>query len=221
MEINYSCKALVLYGTNIGSTVGLKLTQDARNLMQLTEYHKEVFIGLLLGDGSLKTNKSKTVAYFKYNQSVIITDYVLHLFNTLSHYCTHLPNYHIRKYDTDYLQLYSRSLLALLELYELFYKDGVKILPQCFEDLLTPVVLAYWVIYDGSKAESGFYINTHSFSKAEHLLIQKALMSKLGLECNIHRHKTQYKIYITARSISKFKTLITLYFYKTIMYKLY
>ncbi|KAI9309766.1 homing endonuclease [Dichotomocladium elegans] len=108
--------------------------------MQLTEYHREVFIGLLLGDGSLKTNKSKTVAYFKYNQSVIRTGYVFHLFDTLSHYCTHLPNYHVRKYDTDYLQLYSRSLPALLELYEFFYKDGVKILPQCFEDLLTPVI---------------------------------------------------------------------------------
>ena len=73
---------------------------------------------------------------------------------------------------------------------------------------------------DGSKAESGFYINTHSFSKDEHLLIQKALYSKLGLICNIHRHKTQYKIYITAKSMPKFRTLVSPYFHKTIMYKL-
>ena len=130
IEINNYCKALVPYGTNINSTVGLKLTQEARNLMRLTEYTRRVFIGLLLGDGSFKTNKSKTVAYFKYNQAVIRAGYVLHLFEILSHYCTHLPNYHVRKYDTGYLQLYSRSLPALLELYELFYKDGIKIIPR-------------------------------------------------------------------------------------------
>lgn len=62
IEINNSCKALVPYGANISSTVGLKLTQEARNLMRLTEHTREVFIGLLLGDGSFKTNKSKTVA---------------------------------------------------------------------------------------------------------------------------------------------------------------
>lgn len=188
--------------------------------MQLTPYHKEVFIGLLLGDGSLKTNLSKTAAFFKYNQAVIRSGYVFHLFNTLSHYCTHLPNYHVRKYDTDYLQLYTRSLPALLELYKLFYKDGIKIIPQDFEELLTPIVLAYWAMDDGSKSSHGFYINTHSFSKDEHLLIQKALKTKLGLECNIHRHKNQYKTYITAKSMPRFKTLVKPYFHFTIMYKL-
>jgi LAGLIDADG DNA endonuclease family len=61
---------------------------------------------------------------------------------------------------------------------------------------------------DGSKSSHGFYINTHSFSKDEHLLIQKVLKSKLDLECNIHKHKNQYKIYITAKSMYRFRTLV-------------
>lgn len=56
-------------------------------------------------------------------------------------------------------------------------------------------------------------------AKDEYLLIQKALF-KFSLVYNIHKHKTQYKIYITAKSLSKFKTLVILYFYKIIIYKL-
>ena len=48
------------------------------------------------------------------------------------------------------------------------------------------------------RRESGFYLNTLSYSLQEHIILQKALKLKFDLETNIHRHDNKYKLYIKA-----------------------
>lgn len=122
--------------------------------------------------------------------------------------------------DTSYLQIYTRVLPCLRLYYNIFYLNGVKIIPTNIETLLTPVGIAYWAIDDGSKAGSGFYFNTHSYTLEEQELLKSILFSKFGLLCNIHKHKNQYKLYIIASSITKFRTLVIPYFHDSIIYKL-
>ena len=89
--------------------------------------------------------------------------------------------------------------------------DGVKKIPYNIHDLLSPRALAFWAMVDGSLSESGFYLNTLSYSLQEHIILQKALQDKFDLKTNIHRHGAKYKIYIRAKSMVKFRSLVSPY----------
>jgi LAGLIDADG DNA endonuclease family len=67
-----------------------------------------------------------------------------------------------------------------------FYVNGTKIVPNIIGVILTDVSLAYRVQDDGSKTGSGFYLNKHSYTYSEHLLLKEVLWPKLHLDCNIH-----------------------------------
>ena len=73
---------------------------------------------------------------------------------------------------------------------------------------------------DGSSTPEGFYLNTHSFSYEEQIILQKALLYKFGLECNIHKHGKQFKLYIKAKSKPLFISLVKPYFSSFFLYKL-
>jgi len=48
---NNKNKCLILWGTNLQSTVGIKFTQNELNIIKLPYYIKSVMIGILLSDG--------------------------------------------------------------------------------------------------------------------------------------------------------------------------
>jgi hypothetical protein len=74
---------------------------------------------------------------------------------------------------------------------------------------------------DGSISESGFYLNTHSYSLEENLILQKALKSKFFLYTNLHKHGNKYKIYIRGKSMEYFRYIVLPYFSESFFYKLY
>lgn len=74
---------------------------------------------------------------------------------------------------------------------------------------------------DGSIAESGFYLNTHSYTKDEQIILQKALYTKFNLDTTIHVHGDQFKLYIRAKSMPTLRYLVLPYFAPSFYYKLY
>ena len=74
---------------------------------------------------------------------------------------------------------------------------------------------------DGSISESGFYLNTHSYSMKEKLIIKDVLKLKFNLDTNIHKHGNQFKIYVRAKSMSTLRLLVLPYFSPSFYYKLY
>lgn len=61
---------------------------------------------------------------------------------------------------------------------------------------------------DGNKAQSGFYLNTQSFSKDDNLFLIKILRDKSDFNCTIHKQGQNdfiYRIYIRADSINNLK----------------
>lgn len=65
---------------------------------------------------------------------------------TLSHYCSSLPNIvkSERRGNINYGLLFGTRLLPCFnELYDLFYKNKVKVVPDNIYNLLTPVSLAH------------------------------------------------------------------------------
>lgn len=149
--------------------------------------------------------------------------YVLTSYFSLSHYCSRLP-YIVKSNrkgkDLFALEFSTRYLPCLNELYLLFYKDKVKVIPNIIYDLLTPVALAHWIMGDGTKVNKGLTLQTQSFSIQECVFIVSVLIYKFNLKCSIHLQRNQPTIYISSKSMMKLKPLILPYMCSSMKYKL-
>lgn len=128
-----------------------------------------MIIGLILGDGTLVRKYEKGNTYFQQAQSLIHMAYIHHVFNIFvnSNYCN------ITKLDVKeiivledgniykYLSFSTKSLQEFNRLHSLFYINRKKIVPIEIENLLVtaPIGLAYGVLDDGSRVNTGFHLN--------------------------------------------------------------
>jgi hypothetical protein len=77
---------------------------------------------------------------------------------------------------------------------------------------MTPVTLAFWAMDDGSSTPEGYSFNTMSFTYNEQFIIKNALFDKFDLKVNILKHGKQFKLYLTAASMHKFRLLFSPFF---------
>ena len=120
----------------------------------------------------------------------------------------------------------TKSLPLFTEFHNLFYLNGVKLIPKNIGDLLTPLGLAHWICQDGSyhKVSKGVVLCTDSFTKEDVQLLISVLQNKFNLICtiqkapgkNIHR----FRIYISAKSLPVLRSLVQSYFDPSMLYKL-
>jgi hypothetical protein len=68
---NSSCKALTHWGTNPGSTIGLRMSTQQRNMVGIPPLLSDILIGLLLSDGCLQIQRKGRNAQFEFNQGTI------------------------------------------------------------------------------------------------------------------------------------------------------
>lgn len=183
--------------------------------LQLSKELKEIIIGKMLGDlGSERPNSnSNTRLQFKHSDRQ--TEYINHLYILFKDYCKAPPKtlsrfdvrpnrnkiYHAIKFNT-------RSLPCFNEFRDLFYKEGVKIIPYNLGELLTPVGLAYWFMDDGYKAGDGFYFSTESYTLSENHFLANLLQDKFGLACGVHTHTNGHRLFVRSCSRDKFIELI-------------
>lgn len=134
--------SLVLYGTNLSSTVGyLKFSYYERNFIQIPFNKRSIFIGILLSDASLQKINKEGDARLQFKQKYSQFEYLYSVFFQLCHYCSKGPSVNkvsIQKITFYALSFTTRSLPCITELYNLFYPQGKKIIPSHYiYDLLT------------------------------------------------------------------------------------
>jgi LAGLIDADG DNA endonuclease family len=212
IEPNNECKLIAIYGSNLGSNIGLRLSQQSLDNLYLTPLIQQILVGILLGDANIRKVGENGKPHIQYNQGFIHLNHILYLSYLLSPILTHYPTLVQQRDLSTYLHLHTRALSSLIPLYELFIRNGVKKISPSIVNWLTPISLAFWAMDDGSSTPEGFYLNTHSFSYEEQIILQKALLYKFGLECNIHKHGKQFKLYIKAKSKLLFINLVKPYF---------
>ena len=187
----------------------------------------EILIGLLLGDLHASKAQTKNTS-FLFEQGEIHTDYLFHLYEIFKDYCKTEPKISSR-FDKRTNKTYTRVKFSTLTsplfnyYYNLFYVNDTKIIPANLGELLTARGIAYWAMDDGSKSGSGFILNTQSFTKDENLFLIKILKENFDLDCVLHLHSTltnQYRIYIKANSMHRFRELVSPYFHTSMLYKL-
>jgi hypothetical protein len=148
-EEKYKCTDLVVWGTNLGSTVGSgRFTKQVSEMVKLPLFYRSVIVGLILSDAGLSFyNKTAKNALLRLTQSLDNSRYFYFVFFILSHYCSSYPYYRARYRfgkTNFYRELFYRTLPCFTELYSLFYLNGIKIIPHNIYDLLTPVAIAHW-----------------------------------------------------------------------------
>ena len=127
--------SLVVWGTNVQSTVEERFSHKELATIRLTPYTKGVIVGLILSDGWLIFGGSTSkIARLGFMQSYDHSKYLSFVFFMLSHYCSSYPIFikRTRFGRVGYsLEFSTRLMPCLTELFYLFY-------PRPFSPLLIP-----------------------------------------------------------------------------------
>ena len=86
-----SCTSLVPYGTNLSSTVNIKLSPVSLRQLNLPSKYYSIVVGKLLSDAWLEKSSPTSNTRLGFKQSIIHSEYVINSFMILSHYCSNQP----------------------------------------------------------------------------------------------------------------------------------
>jgi hypothetical protein len=181
----------------------------------LTEEQKQILIGCLLGDGTMRI---KMNALLEINHSVeqkVLVDWVYTQFQKFTGTPPKQRNGNGRRIAYRFT---TRSLPVFTLFYQQFFVNKKKKIPENL--LLSPLTLAVWFMDDGNKSRSSIYLNTQQFSLEEQKLLQKLLLEQWGIETTLNKDKCYFRIRIRVNSIKKFVALIKPYLLPEFYYKL-
>ena len=191
-------------------------------MVSLPKFIEDIIIGLILSDAhlDLQNKKGNGQARLYFKQSISRLNYVLTLFNLLSHYCKSYPV--LKRGKFPYVYFSSRSLACFTELHKLFYDKNIKIIPLEIYDMLSMSSLAHWIMGDGSyvKKGGGIYLNTQSFSIRDNVRLMNVLIIKFNCKCTLHMQRGLPTIYIYSKSVKKLTPLLLPFMVPSMYYKL-
>ncbi len=205
-----------------------KLTRKQKLALLLSQEQKEIIHGCMLGDlhAERRNLNGNTRLQFKY--SIIYSEYVDHLFNIFKIFTGTAPinlsyfdsrENKQKTYESIKFQTFSLPCFNIFR--EVYYNsNGIKIIPNNIENLLTARGLAHWIMDDGYNSLNGLYLCTESFSKLENELLIEVLKNKFNLECGLHKHTNGFRIYIWGSSKQNLVDLVKPYFLPSLYYKL-
>ena len=180
---------------------------------------------MLLSDGWLEKYNLNSNTRFRFKQAISRSDYVIHSFMALSHYCSNVPNITKGKRKGNIffgLGFGTRSLPCFNEIYHLFYKDKVKVIPENIYDLLTPIAIAHWIMGDGAKLNKGLVLCTDSFTVQEVITLMNVLKIKYDINSTIQGFKNKKpRIYILKESMPKLVNIVKHHLLPSMLYKLH
>ena len=203
-----------------------KEIEDYKKKLKLTREQREVIVGLLLGDAHLETQNGGRTYRLKIEQSEFHQSYVTHLYGLFSGWVRTPPKAkkkirNGRESQNFWFQTLSHGAFRYYA--KQFYSPREKQIPNLIGKLLTPRTLAYWYMDDGSiksKQSKGVLFNTQGFQKREVARLCNILNKKFDLICTERKQKDGYQIYVSGKSLSKFKKLVGPYIIPEMNYKI-
>ena len=183
----------------------------------------DIIIGTLLSDGFLERNgtnvrlimdhslKQKSYVKWKTRQLISLNGQVLDK----------------RRFDSRTQKSYYHSLFRshtspfLEKYYKLFYQNGRKTIPLKLPKIITPLILAVWLMDDGYRRNdcNALRLNTQSYTAEEHSVIQQALLI-MGIESKIHKQSKYLVTYIPSRSMNQLRRTVREFIIPDMEYKI-
>lgn len=212
---NRTCKSLVLYGSNLESTIHeKKYSKIIAYYINMPHDILYIIVGILLTDGYIEKNlknKNKETKFitnsrFGLKQSLGHVEYLLSVFNRLAHYCPSVPRFIRTKGAAGKIyygvEFKTRSLPCFTLLRNHFYEGNTKIIPSDLYDLLNYEGLAHMIMGDGSFVKGGgLVLNLQAFTLKELIFLSNILKIKFNLDCTIKKSRHLYVIYIRVKSV--------------------
>lgn len=194
--------------------------------LYLTKKQKAVIIGSILGDGTLQIGKKSINANLKIEHGLGQKEYVLWKYNILKPWVFTKPkvSYRYKENQEKYMKsLWFRTIRhpLLAEFHKRFYRNNKKIIPKDIEKDIDSLVLAVWIMDDGSLNKNRIDISTYSFTKPEINLLLHILNKKFGLCGNYYKDRNKgYRIYFSVSETKKLIKLIKPHIIDSMKYKI-
>ena len=183
----------------------------------LTQKQRSIIIGTLLGDGYLRKMPGRKDAFLEVNHSISAKDYVEWKYSQLKNISVGKPKERKGNGRRIAYRFYTSQHPELSEIYNQFYKNGKKIVPDVELD---SIILAIWFMDDGSKCRAhDVYLNTQQFSEADQRKLLN-MLQKVGLQVSLNRDKTYYRLRFLKESVQKFNKIIAQHIIPSMRYKL-
>ena len=154
----------------------------------------------------------------------------MHIYSHFINLAGKEPKVYIRKPDKRTNKIYSSMQFKTLAFsclnyyYDLFYKEGKKIIPSNISDLLTAraFLRRYWISDDGGIGADGQTIlYCQSYSLEEVTLLTNALENNFKLRTRVHEIRPNQRIIvIPVKQIVSLKEIILPYIHYSMLYKI-
>lgn len=186
-----------------------------------------ILIGTLLGDGSAEHRSGGTRVRFHQEDSHSSYLLFLHAYVASLGYCTStVPVIAIRINENGIVRWTIRfstfTYTSFNWLYEGFYDNGLKGVPNWLESYLTPIALAVWIMDDGAVLPYGMKLCTNSFTKNDCYLLCVILGRLYDLDVRVHSAGVsgQWHLYVTSASMPKLASIVRPHMHPSMLYKL-
>jgi heme/copper-type cytochrome/quinol oxidase subunit 1 len=182
MPANLTCTDIVIWGQNLSSTVNYpNFTIIIRYMVGLPVNMISLILGLMLSDAWMQVEKGGLPRLF-FKQSLAHFGYLWFVFCLLSHYCAAYPRFIRTRLNGRYFYavgFHTRNLPCLIDIYNWFYVDGVKVVPNNLFNFMNYELLAHWIMGDGSRTGNGITLQVQSFSIKDVVFICNVLIIPL------------------------------------------
>ena len=248
MTENNDCKSLVIYGSNLESSLNLpKFTSIVSYMINITNSILSPLVGIILSDGYIEYKSRKTLnsgnaiisgknvlnnnkseiysnvnSRLKFKQSIDHSEYLFYVFNIISPLCGSYPKLvkaKIKGRDFYGIEITTRALPCFTQLRDIFYRGRIKIIPENLYDLLTYEGLAHIIMGDGAFQFKGITLNLQAFTLKELILFINVLKIKFDIDCTLHKSRNHYTVYIRVDSAKNLYPKIKNYIVPSMRYK--
>ena len=190
--------------------------------LNLSQIQKDVLIGTVLGDGSLKVSRSGKAAQLQICHSFSSKEYVFWKKQVFNNWVFCEPRYY---QINNSLIFRTVSHPMIYEYMKAFYTGKVRIVPKNITNILkSNLSLAVWFMDDGNGylRNSAYRISTYAFGLEGNMSLKNCLRQNFGLDVSICRDSKGYQIYvpISNGSALRFKSLIEPYILPSMRYKI-
>lgn len=210
-----------VYGSRKRNNI-LRESYSENKSIFINQFQKELLIGTLLGDSSLR--KEGKNPSFSCEHGISQKDYAFHKYKQLISLGAKYKESTRKTRDVRTNKYYKSSIIRLpanpefIDIYNTLYINNTK---QITKELLkdfSEVSLAYMFMDDGYyNSNGGISICTNCFTKEELNLFINFLYDKFSLKFSIQKRNT---IYLSVSQYSKFVSLVFPYLLESMYYKI-
>jgi len=177
-----------------------------REILIPTPRLKSIIIGMLLSDGWMQIRKGWNPR-IGFKQSIKNFPYIWELFNELSIISSNYPYLckNIKRGKLFYsIKFETRQLKSLNNIKDLLYNENnVKSIKFELIYHFNYLVLAHWIMGDGSKRNKGITLCTDNFTIKEVVMLINILMINFKIDPTLHMEKGKPRIYINGKDLNK------------------